>query len=195
MRRIFIVGFMTAAVGVSLAVGGPVWAADEPTVAELKATIQSLEARVAELENRLKEYEGGSANEPDRWDPFAEMRRMQDEMNRLFDDSLDRSPFVMPGVHVNAAEPHIEDAGDAYRIRLDLPGMDDQSVSVEARQGVLMIEGKKESRTEEAGPGRVYATRASGLFRRSIPIPKDAVGEGMQVQYADDVLTITLKKK
>ncbi|VAX35678.1 hypothetical protein MNBD_UNCLBAC01-1175 [hydrothermal vent metagenome] len=49
---------------------------------ELKAQIEVLQKRVEELE---------SAQSGRDWDPFEEMGRMQEEMNRMFQNSFSRS--------------------------------------------------------------------------------------------------------
>lgn len=138
----------------------------------------------------------------DEWDPFAEMERMRDQMMRLFDDSFHRfgrSPFglrkhALPRIFSPSAD--IEDRGDRYVVRMDLPGVEKSDISVSLNGQTLTVSGKtSEVKDERDSAGRILRQeRRSGQFQRVMTLPGPVQSEKMEAKYADGVLTITVPK-
>ncbi len=138
----------------------------------------------------------------DEWDPFAEMERMREQMMRLFDDSFHRfghSPFAArPRALPRAFSPSadVEDRGDRYVVRMDLPGVDKSEISVSLNGQTLSVSGKTTSQKDERDPsGRILRQeRRSGEFQRMLTLPGPVQSEKMEAKYADGVLSITVPK-
>lgn len=138
----------------------------------------------------------------DEWDPFAEMERMREHMMRLFDDSFHRfgrSPFALrdrafPRAFSPSAD--IEDRGDRYVVRMDLPGVEKSDISVGLNGQTLTVSGKTSEVKDERDPaGRILRQeRRSGQFQRVMTLPGPVQSEKMEAKYADGVLTITVPK-
>lgn len=138
----------------------------------------------------------------DDWDPFAEMERMREEMLRMMDESLQRfhrSPLSRQfrlGPPSFAPRTDIEDAGDRYIVRMDLPGVEKANISVQIEGQTLSVTGKTaEERREEDASGRyLRQERRTGQFQRVVTLPGPVQSDKMEAKYADGVLTITVPK-
>lgn len=135
----------------------------------------------------------------DEWDPFSEIERMQDQMDRMFAQTL-RNVSSMGAVNPVGAtaffEPDIDvqDKKDHYLIKVDLPGMEKDQVRVEVRNNILTIAGerKSENKQEDKDQGYYRMERSYGSFHRQIPLPSDVKEEGVSAQYNNGVLTVKI---
>lgn len=81
--------------------------------------------------------------------------------------------------------------GDAYVVRVDLPGVDPKDVHLVFENGYLAIEG---GRKRAIQPGELRVLKQGvcyGSFRRTLYIPGAIKGEEVTARYQDGVLEIT----
>jgi len=136
------------------------------------------------------------------WDPFAEMERMQEQINRMFHDSFRRGSrfdgITSPGWAGRFFEPtaDIQDKGDFYLVKLDLPGMEKDRISIEATDNALTVSGERNVEEEKADKKHGYyrMERSFGQFQRMIPLPADVKSDEVTADYEKGVLTIKLPK-
>lgn len=123
--------------------------------------------------------------------PFSLLRRMQQEMNRV---------FAQPGVSSQGAlsnpvwMPPIE---VAYRdgnfvVSAELPGLNDEDVTVAIRDDAIVIEGEREIENEENERGIHRTELRYGQFYRAIPLPEGAKTEQARAEFKDGVLQISV---
>jgi len=139
--------------------------------------------------------------DPDKWDPFAEMQRMQEHINRMFDNSFGhfgQSPKYRGLAKDPAFSPKIDmrEEKDRFVIRLDLPGVDEGSLNVKVDGTKLTISGQKESSHSDADKsGRMMRQeRRTGQFARTIELPEPVDAAKMEVKNEQGVFTIILPK-
>ncbi len=79
-------------------------------------------------------------------------------------------------------------------IRLEIPGMKEEDLSVDIHGNILRIRGEK--RSGVAREGRLYhlKERAYGHFERSISLPHEVDPDQAEVSYRGGVLTVILRK-
>ncbi len=132
------------------------------------------------------------------WDPFDEIDHMQQMMNRMFRDSLGRAAQRGVFERTLSYEPDldVQETADSYLLRLDLPGIDKDKISLKIQNNTLTISGERKSEKEEtAENGGVYRMeRSFGQFMRTFTIPADAEADAMTAESKDGVLTIRLPK-
>lgn len=82
----------------------------------------------------------------------------------------------------------------AVIIRIEIPGMTKDELSIVLRRGTLLVSGDR--RSGDNGQDRSYrlAERAYGRFKRSIPIPSDVDTLAPEFTYRDGVVTVILAK-
>ena len=119
---------------------------------------------------------------------FALLRR---EMDRLFDGTLTADD---PATAVWSPRADVAETDDAYRLSLDLPGIDRDTMDVTLDDGTLKISGERHHRSEQSD-GRVHRVeRAHGRFFRSFTLGNDVDPEAIEAHYDDGVLTVEIGK-
>jgi HSP20 family protein len=139
----------------------------------------ALPAQTPPQRNTLTSRSFAPLNDPfsnagfDAYDPFQEMDQIQQMMNRMFRDSFSRGAFGRGFDRQGFYEPDldVEDTKDAYLIRLDLPGIDKDKISVKIQNNVLTVSGERKSEKEESREdgGFYRMERSFGSFIRSFP--------------------------
>jgi HSP20 family protein len=92
--------------------------------------------------------------------------------------------------------PASEAAGNdnAYRIAVELPGVEEKDIHLSVEDGVVLLKGEKRTEREEKGETWFFSERQYGSFSRSFRLPPDADAEKVDAQIKDGVLTITIPK-
>ncbi|NYS24577.1 Hsp20/alpha crystallin family protein [Rhodobacteraceae bacterium 2376] len=83
----------------------------------------------------------------------------------------------------------------AYRITMELPGVQEDDISVSVRDGVVTIKGEKKSGTEKSGDTWYFSERQYGSFSRAFRLPADADEAGIEAALNDGVLTLTVPRR
>ena len=147
-------------------------------------------------------------------DPFALMRRMQDDMDQLFSTfgfgRVGLSPLLgsilsndvsdLPSlsgrgtVNESLWSPQIETfrRGNQIVVRADLPGVDKDDVNVNVDNGVLTISGERSAQNEDQGDGWYRTERSYGSFYRALSLPEGVDAGQCNANFKDGVLEVTL---
>src|SRR5512138_3151409 len=92
---------------------------------------------------------------------------------------------IMPAFDISEADDHIT-------VRADLPGTDAKNIDISLSGNVLTIRGvRKDERTEEK-ENYFFSERQFGSFSRSFTLPPDVREEGIEAEYRDGVLHVTI---
>src|SRR5204863_7695695 len=127
-------------------------------------------------------------------DPFTSLRR---QVDRLFDDFFaPLEPRSFAGATTAAAWPNIDihETDKAYKVKAELPGLEQKDVDVSLRDNILTISGEKKEEHAEAEGGRTYAERSFGRFQRTIPLDTEVDADKVQATFKNGVLTIEAPK-
>ena len=82
-----------------------------------------------------------------------------------------------------------------YEVHVDLPGVDPADVEVTVANGFLHIAAERKQVHEEKSEFSHTIERSFGRVQRSVPVPKNAVGESADARFNNGVLTVVLAKK
>ncbi len=132
-----------------------------------------------------------------RWEPFREISRMQDELNRFFDDRLWRmrdsnkeelGAAFMPAVDV------YEDQ-DGLVLSVEVPGMEPKDVDLRIENGVLTLRGERKLEREDRKENYLRVERSYGTFARSFSLPPTVDAERVKADYKNGVLRVQLPKR
>jgi HSP20 family protein len=122
--------------------------------------------------------------------PFSLLRRMQQEMNRVFaQPGLTRGAVSNP-VWVPPIEVAYRDG--KFVVSAELPGLDDEDVTVTIRDDAIVIEGERRVEDEESDGGIQRTELRYGQFYREIPLPDGANADQARAEFNDGVLQITV---
>jgi HSP20 family protein len=84
---------------------------------------------------------------------------------------------------------------DAYRIGIELPGVDLADIHLTLDDGLITVKGEKKTSREEKGDTWYFSERQFGSFSRSFRLPPDADESGVRADMKDGVLTVTIPRK
>jgi HSP20 family protein len=138
--------------------------------------------------------------------PFAMMRRISDEMDRLFENfGMGRGAFPAfdPGWTADARgtqsapsmwTPHIEvsEREGKLLVQADLPGIKREDINVQIEQDAIIIQGHRHQEQSGNESGYYRSERSYGSFYRTIPLPEGANAESASASFRDGVLRIEL---
>lgn len=115
------------------------------------------------------------------------------DIDRLFDD-------LFSGENGNTEQvwsprTDLAETDDAYTIRMDVPGVAREDISVDLHEGTLTVSGSRSSEHEERGEKTHRVERFHGRFFRSFTLPQAGDGERVSARLADGVLTIEVPKR
>ncbi|WP_333875921.1 Hsp20/alpha crystallin family protein [Methylobacter sp.] len=132
------------------------------------------------------------------WNPYAEMQRMQNEMEQIFDDSFSRFHMNTPLGSLNKTpDVDLQEKPDRYIVTVNAPGADESAMDIKLDDQVLRISIKTEQAKDEtddkSGQYR-YRERFVGQFQRVLTLPGPANAAKMTTEYRNGVLTITIPK-
>jgi len=83
----------------------------------------------------------------------------------------------------------------AYRITLELPGVDEGDIDIGIDHGMLTIRGEKKQEREEKGETWYFSERQYGSFQRSFRLPADADDTGITAALKDGVLSVSVPRR
>lgn len=129
-----------------------------------------------------------------KWDPFRNVATLQERINRLFEDSFPHAQGVEDDMAVCAWRPNVDiyEAEDGVVIKVDLPGVRKEDVSVEVKDNLLTLRGERQDELEVPENRYYRRERTCGNFLRAFtlqaPIPPDQI----KATFKDGVLTVSL---
>ncbi len=125
------------------------------------------------------------------FDLFEEMKRMQERMNRLFEE-FDR--FRLGTMPTEMFAVDVIDEGDSIRVVADLPGFNKDEIEIYIEDGSLVIKAEKKEEKEEKEKNYIMRERKYGEVYRKIMLPTEVDIEKAKANYNNGVLEIILPK-
>jgi HSP20 family protein len=119
-------------------------------------------------------------------DPFLELRRMQNEMNRLFSGFSAAAAREFPPVNIWLGE-------NSVVVTAELPGVSRDDVEIGLQDEVLSLSGARRPRTQQEVKWH-RRERAYGTFSRTIQLPFRVDPDKVQARYQHGILEIELER-
>jgi len=130
-----------------------------------------------------------------RYDPFREMRSLQDEVNRLFASSIPRGEEsdLMRG----AWSPQVDifENKDQIVLEAELAGMNPEDVDISIENNVLTIHGERKFEKKAEGDNFHRVERSYGSFTRSFTLPPTVSSENANAEFENGILRLILAKR
>jgi HSP20 family protein len=126
--------------------------------------------------------------------PFSTMRRLTQDMDRLFQHFFDVNPWS--GSRLSSTFEGGWPAIDVFErdnklvVQADIPGLDKKDLNIEVRQGQLHITGERRSQSERQEGGYHLAERSYGRFSRTVPLPEGINPDEVSAEFNNGVLKI-----
>ena len=131
-----------------------------------------------------------------RYDPFRDLRNLQDEVNRLFSSSFTRS-FGDEGFARGAWAPSVDiyENKDQIVLEAELPGMNREDFELTIENSVLTLRGERRFEKKEESDNYHRVERSYGGFSRSFTLPQTVSSENATAEYQNGVLRVVLTKR
>ncbi len=134
------------------------------------------------------------------WDPYEEIRRFEERMNKLFEDFWRKGgrPLLAPGR--TALEPYREPYTDLVEgdkeviATIELPGFEKSDIKVNITENRLEVSAERKAEKKEEKEGYIYQERYGGRFYRSIPLPCRVDASKTKASYNNGILEVKMPK-
>jgi len=130
-----------------------------------------------------------------KYDPFGDLRSLQDEVNRLFSGKFSRGS--QDEVLRGAWSPSVDIFENKNEIVLEaeLPGMKAEDVNISIENNVLTLHGERKFEKKDERDNFHRVERSYGSFTRSFTLPPTVSSENAQAEFENGVLRLTLAKR
>ena len=130
-----------------------------------------------------------------RIDPFQEIARMENEMQKVFDNVFgDRSMNVLERTYAPLMD--LRETDDKYFMEVDLPGFKKDDIKIDATNESIEINASKKSEHEDIKNGEyVLRERLAHQFHRELAFPTLIKVENIKITFVDGTLKIELPKE
>ena len=126
-------------------------------------------------------------------DMSREMSAWRGAMDRLFDETLERTNFWSQPTSWTLPLDVAETA-DGFVVKASLPGADPENFEITLADNVLNIRGRVEE-NKEFDEGQYHLReRRFGSFERSLTLAAPVKADEIQAEYVDGVLTLHVPK-
>ena len=124
-----------------------------------------------------------------RWNPFEELDSLHRDLDRVFGRRAGDAQAGAPGgAWVPATE--VNSAGDGWRVRVALPGVDPKDVEVDLHGHTLTVKGE---RADGRGGNGWYESEISyGRFERTFTLPSSVDANRVEAHFTHGMLELTL---
>jgi HSP20 family protein len=126
-------------------------------------------------------------------DIFAELDRVQNEVQRLFG----QVPSIRGVGRAGYPALNVGGTSDSMEIYAFAPGLDPAKLEVNVERGVLTLSGerKPDLPADNTQAALHVNERFAGHFSRAVSLPDDLDPNKVEAKYADGVLQISIKRR
>lgn len=128
-----------------------------------------------------------------RWEPFSQLRRLQEDMDRLFHEVFTGRP-ALSALERWAPRVDLYETEKEVVVKADLPGLTKKDVEVTVEEDAVTIQGETKKDEEVKDEGYYRRERHYGKFVRTIPVPTAIDTEKAKATFKDGILEVRLPK-
>lgn len=131
-----------------------------------------------------------------KFDPFRELRTINDEMNRLF--GLGNLASADPSDLARGAwSPRVDIFEDDNKlvVEAELPGLNQEDFEVSVENNVLTLKGERKFEKKTEGDNYHRVERSYGAFTRQFTLPQTVTSDGASADFDNGVLRVALPKR
>ncbi len=131
-----------------------------------------------------------------KYDPFRELRGLQDDMNRLFMTSLPQN-FSQEEMATGGWSPSVDiyESENEIVLEAELPGMKREDFELSIENNVITLKGERNFEKKDEGDNFHRVERSYGTFTRSFSLPRTVSAEETSADFKNGILRVSLPKK
>jgi len=128
------------------------------------------------------------------FEPFRGASTLQDQINRVFNNVLERGTEESnltswaPAVDIFETEHELV-------VKADLPDIDAKDLDIRVENNILSIRGERKFEKKVSEDKYLRVERAYGSFSRSFSLANSVNSEAIKADYSNGVLTLTVPKR
>jgi len=126
--------------------------------------------------------------------PFRGVSSLQDQINRLFNDSFERSSNE-GSLTAWAPAVDIFETEHSLVVKADLPDIKPEELDIRVENNILTICGERKFEKKVNESNYLRVERSYGSFARSFSLASTVNTEAIQADYKDGVLTLSIPKR
>jgi len=130
-----------------------------------------------------------------RWEPFRGLNSLQEQVNRLFEDSFARTRSGQAKLASWAPAVDIYETENELVVKADLPDVQEKDIDVRVENNTLTIRGERKFSNEVHEDNYLRIERAYGTFTRSFSLPNTVDTEAIKAEYRNGVLSVRMPKR
>jgi HSP20 family protein len=129
-----------------------------------------------------------------RWEPFRGATTLQEQINRVFGDVLERSGEES---NLTAWAPAVDifETEHELVVKADLPDVNPQDLDIRVENNILTIRGERKFEKKVNEENYLRVERAYGAFARSFSLANTVNSEAIKAEYQNGVLTLSIPKR
>ncbi|MBW6493272.1 MAG: Hsp20/alpha crystallin family protein [Burkholderiaceae bacterium] len=127
-------------------------------------------------------------------DAFAELDRLQREMQQAFDIS----PTIRGLARGGFPAMNVGNTANSVEVYAFAPGVEAEAIEVQLEKGVLTVSGERKPDAPRAAGDKSTVhidERFAGRFRRVVTLPDDIDPEAVTATFRDGVLHVSIKRR
>ena len=130
------------------------------------------------------------------WRPFGDLMSLQNKMNRLLSNSWYDEEEKDTDMQAATWYPvtDVFETTDGYVFRMEVPGIQKEDISIEFKDGSLMVRGERKSDTEVKQDDYHRVESYSGTFYRSFRLPETVDHQKIDASLKNGILRLTIAK-
>jgi len=129
-----------------------------------------------------------------RLEPFRGLSTLQDQFNRIFNESFRHQPEES-ALTTWAPAVDIYETPNELVVKADLPDVNEKDIDVRVENNLLTIRGERKFEKSVSEENFLRIERTYGSFSRSFSLPNTVNSEAIGAEYKNGVLTVTLPKR
>jgi HSP20 family protein len=130
-----------------------------------------------------------------RWDPYRGLVSLQDQVNRLFEDTVIQGRTGQADLATWAPAADIYETENDLVAKVDLPGVQEADIDIRVENNTLAIRGERKFEKEVTEDSYLRVERAFGTFTRSFSLPNIVKVENIRASLQNGVLTLRMPKR
>src|SRR5436305_5828848 len=129
-----------------------------------------------------------------RWEPFRGATALQDQVNRLFNDVLERTGEES-SLTAWAPSVDIYETENRLVVKADLPEVDPKDLDIRVENNILTIRGERKFEKKVNEENYLRVERSYGSFARSFSLANTVNPDAIKADFQNGVLTLSIPKR
>jgi HSP20 family protein len=130
-----------------------------------------------------------------RWDSLRGLNSLQDQMNKLFDETFYRGRSAESEMGTWAPAVDIYETEQELVLKADLPDVNEHEIDIRVENNMLTVRGERKFQHEVSQDSFLRIERAYGPFSRSFSLPNTVDTEAIKADYRTGVLSVRMPKR